>query len=156
MPRNRSALKKSIPSRRADRLKFLDVTTGAPLAQFLHDRGFDALFVGGWKPSATDPEILRKAKDERRILISNDKDFGELVFKLQLPHTGVILLRLADESREAKQKIVTALVKRYGKRLPGNFVVASETSVRFDASLDLPAARNQRPATESLPSQNLF
>jgi predicted nuclease of predicted toxin-antitoxin system len=41
--------------------------------------------------------ILRRAFAEERIVVTNDKDFGELIFRLQEPHHGVILLRLQDE-----------------------------------------------------------
>lgn len=57
----------------------------------LRNAGYDVIFVGDWKPSATDEEVLKKAEEEDRILITDDKDFGELVFRLGKPSKGVIL-----------------------------------------------------------------
>jgi len=47
-------------------------------------------FVGDIIPSASDEEIIKKAETEGRILITDDKDFGELVFRLERPTSGVI------------------------------------------------------------------
>jgi predicted nuclease of predicted toxin-antitoxin system len=77
-------------------VKFLvDECTGKRLAKLLEKAGFDVVFVGDWKPSATDDEVLEKAEKDDRILITDDKDFGELIFRLGRPSKGVILLRLS-------------------------------------------------------------
>jgi len=78
-------------------VKFLvDECTGKRLAKLLEKAGFDVVFVGDWKPSATDDEVLEKAEKDDRILITDDKDFGELIFRLGRPLKGVILLRLSS------------------------------------------------------------
>ena len=78
-------------------LKFLiDECTGRRLAILLKNAGYDVVFVGGWKHSASDEEVLRKAEEGDRILITDDKDFGELVFRLGSPSKGVILLRTSN------------------------------------------------------------
>lgn len=75
-------------------LKFLiDECTGRRLAILLKNAEYDVVFVGDWKPSASDEEVLRKAEEENSILITDDKDFGELIFRLSKPSKGVILLR---------------------------------------------------------------
>jgi len=45
----------------------------------LTEAGYDAMFVGDWKKSASDEEILGKAESEGMILITEDKEFGELI-----------------------------------------------------------------------------
>lgn len=85
-------------------MKFLtDENLGRRVPQHLQKAGFD---VVPSKIGITDLEVLERANDEKRILITLDKDFGELVFKKKLIHKGVILLRLRDESIENKQKVL--------------------------------------------------
>ena len=78
-----------------------------------------------------DEEIIQKAFAESRILITNDKGFGEKVYRDRWPHKGVILLRLDDERTENKIEAVRRLLAGYADRLHGQFVVATETTVRF-------------------------
>jgi len=73
-------------------LKFLiDECVGRRLVVLLQRSGYDAVFVGDWKPSS-DEDVLRKAESDGRILITDDKDFGRLIFKLKRPSIGFILI----------------------------------------------------------------
>lgn len=78
-----------------------------------------------------DDAVIQKAFTENRILITNDKDFGEKVYREQHPHKGVVLLRLGDERPANKIEVLKRLLKSYSNRLAGNFVVVTETRVRF-------------------------
>jgi predicted nuclease of predicted toxin-antitoxin system len=78
-----------------------------------------------------DEEIIQKAFAENRILITNDKDFGEKVYRDRWPHKGVVLLRLDDERAPNKIEAVRRLLAGYADRLAGQFVVVTETTVRF-------------------------
>ena len=49
-------------------------------------------------------DILRKASEENWILITNDKGFGERIYRERHPHRGVVLLRLDDERAANKTK----------------------------------------------------
>jgi predicted nuclease of predicted toxin-antitoxin system len=72
-----------------------DASSDARLASHLTTLGHDATRVGRDYPGdLPDHEILAIAVRERRIIITDDRDFGELVFRLRLPHAGVIYLRL--------------------------------------------------------------
>jgi len=65
------------------------------LAAFLTSEGHDVAACGADYPHAlTDRQILAIAYGEQRIALTNDKDFGDLVFRDRLPHAGVILFRL--------------------------------------------------------------
>ncbi len=65
------------------------------LAAHLHALGHDVTAVGHDYPfSLADRAILDIATVERRIILTNDKDFGDLIFRDQLRHDGVILFRL--------------------------------------------------------------
>ena len=65
------------------------------------------------------------------ILITNDKDFGDKVYRDGRIHKGVILLRLDDELSLSKIQVISRLLKNYIDRLPDSFVVVTEMQVRF-------------------------
>ncbi|MBC7261698.1 MAG: DUF5615 family PIN-like protein, partial [Chloroflexi bacterium] len=78
-----------------------------------------------------DNSVIHKAYAENWILITNDKDFGNKIYREGRPHHGVILLRLDDERAVVKIETLRRLLQCYANELPGQFVVVSETKVRF-------------------------
>jgi predicted nuclease of predicted toxin-antitoxin system len=78
-----------------------------------------------------DDDIIRKAFEESWILVTNDKGFGEKIYRDQLPHRGVVLLRLDDERAANKIGTLRRLLEEYADRLTDPFVVVTETRVRF-------------------------
>ena len=76
----------------------VDESTGLAVAGYLRDRGHDVVVVFEEMPEARDEEILARAVVEGRIVVTNDKDFGELVFRDGQPHEGIVLFRLQDAS----------------------------------------------------------
>ncbi len=80
-------------------MRFLvDECTGPAVARWLRDeQGHEVFSVYEEARGAEDDLIIDKAYAEGWILITNDKDFGEKVFKERRPHRGIILLRLEDE-----------------------------------------------------------
>jgi predicted nuclease of predicted toxin-antitoxin system len=78
-----------------------------------------------------DNDIVQKAFEENWILVTNDKDFGDQIYREHKPHRGVILLRLDDERAKNKIDILSQLLSSYADRLPDQFVVATEERVRF-------------------------
>ncbi len=113
-------------------LKFLvDESSGKKLAAALAHEGFDVVYVGDALKECSDSEVLKAAEDESRILITNDKDFGELVFRRLKPHGGVMLLRLQFDSPEARIKQSLGVIRKLGSRLENSFTVVSEESVRL-------------------------
>jgi predicted nuclease of predicted toxin-antitoxin system len=65
-----------------------------PIVDALRNAGFDVVYILESSPSVKDDFILSLANSEKRIVITQDKDFGELVFRLKQAHYGVILIRL--------------------------------------------------------------
>ncbi|HET6382614.1 MAG TPA: DUF5615 family PIN-like protein [Armatimonadota bacterium] len=61
----------------------------------LRQDGHAVLYVAEMEPGIPDELVLQRANDERSMLITGDKDFGELVFRQGLVHLGVVLIRLA-------------------------------------------------------------
>ena|SRR2546429_5454622 len=112
-------------------MRFLvDESTGAAVAEFLRDQGHEVLAVAQAMPQADDVEILEKACSDRYLIITNDKDFGELVYRSGHPHAGILLLRLRDESAANRVTVVRSVLKDHAADLTGNFVVATDSKVR--------------------------
>lgn len=113
-------------------MRFLiDECTGPAVARWLRTQQHDVFSVYEEARGIDDDEVIQRAFADDRILITNDKDFGEKVFREQLPHKGVILLRLADERPATKIDVLQRLLSAYVDRIPGQFVVATETKIRF-------------------------
>lgn len=85
----------------------VDECTGPVVARWLRESGHDVYSVYDEARGLDDGNVLQLAVRENRILITNDTDFGERVFRLRQPHCGVILLRLTDE--RAVKKIAALL-----------------------------------------------
>jgi predicted nuclease of predicted toxin-antitoxin system len=88
-------------------MKFLlDQSMEARLATFLTDQSHDATRIGREHPPGLDDDaVLAIAHSEQRILLTNDRDFGELIVRRRLPHAGVIFFRFPLDST-AQQKII--------------------------------------------------
>ena len=113
-------------------MRFLvDECTGSLVATWLAENGHEVFSVYDEARGSTDDEILTKAYTETWILITNDKDFGELVFRERRPHHGVVFLRLDDERSIAKIATLEKLLENYAERLPDRFVVVTDNQVRF-------------------------
>jgi predicted nuclease of predicted toxin-antitoxin system len=109
----------------------IDESTGQAVLEYLREAGHDVLAVADVMPQADDREVLERAATDQRILITNDKDFGELVFRVRRTATGVVLLRLRDERPANRVRIVATLLDQYADRMAGHFTVATEESVRI-------------------------
>jgi predicted nuclease of predicted toxin-antitoxin system len=109
----------------------VDESAGTAVVGYLRSAGHDVLAVSDAIPQANDEDILSRAMSERRILITNDKDFGELIFRRGQAHHGVVLLRLRDESSANRVRVLGQVLERYADRLPDHFSVATETSFRI-------------------------
>ena len=113
-------------------MKFLvDESVGTQLSKYLMQLGHDSISVAERFFGTTDEFILSKAKKEERVIITNDKDFGELIFYRKLNSHGVILLRLLDNSAENKIITMDMLLSRFSRKIKGKFVVVSEDRVRM-------------------------
>jgi len=113
-------------------MRFLvDECTGPAVAAWLRTQNHEVFSVFEQSRGMNDADIIQKAASENWILITNDKDFGDMVYRDGRLHRGVILLRLYDERSMSKIQIISSLIKNYVDRLPDSFVVATENQVRF-------------------------
>ena len=109
----------------------VDECTGPVVARWLRDRSHEVFSVYEEARGTADDEILDKAYSENWILITNDKDFGEKVYRNKRPHHDVVFLRLQDERAASKINAIEKLLDGYQDQLAGAFVVVTETQVRF-------------------------
>lgn len=116
----------------------VDESTGAAVVAYLRAYGHDVLAAAEAMPQATDAAILAQAASDRRLVVTNDKDFGELAFRSGQAHAGVLLLRLRDERADSRVKMVASVLDRWGDQLIGAFTVATERGVRIRALDQLP------------------
>lgn len=113
-------------------MRFLvDECTGPIVAKWLRENDHEVFSVYDDWTGASDEDVLAKAVHENWILITNDKDFGEMVFRERRPHRGVVFMRLADERSANKVKVLTHLLESYSEKLSDQFVTVTETKVRF-------------------------
>ena len=115
-------------------MRFLvDECTGPAVGRWLREQGYEVFSVYEVIRGADDDEIIHRAYTENWILITNDKDFGEKVYREKHPHRGVILLRLVDDRIQGKIAALARVLAQYPDRLADNFVVATEKTIRFAA-----------------------
>jgi predicted nuclease of predicted toxin-antitoxin system len=114
-------------------MKFLlDQSTDARIIPYLKQLGHDATQIRRTYPhSIPDPEVLSLALREKRILITDDRDFGELIFRLQRPHAGVIFLRLGTYAPlDLKIERLSYVLTHYTDQLD-QFLVVKTGNVRI-------------------------
>lgn len=113
-------------------MRFLvDESTGPAVAAWLRAEGHDVFSVYEEARGMADATVIHKAFTEHWILLTNDKDFGEKVYRERHGHRGVILFRLADERAANKIETLRRLLAEYEEQLADRFVVVTETRVRF-------------------------
>jgi predicted nuclease of predicted toxin-antitoxin system len=108
----------------------VDECVDAALVQRLRGGGHDVLYVAEIASGTTDAQVLRRASDENRLLLTEDKDFGELAFRLRMPVPGLVLLRVEPEGHLFKWTRLEAAIHRFGQRLFGRHVVIEEARFR--------------------------
>ena len=113
-------------------MKFLvDESAGKSLVNYLKEKVHDIISVYNKRPGIKDSKICEWASKENRIILTNDKDFGRLVFYEKIKNKGIILLRLEDESSENKIRVISELLDKYSGKLKNNFTVVSEEKIRI-------------------------
>lgn len=118
-------------------MRFLvDECAGPNVAAWLRAGGQEVFSVFDEARGSDDATILAKALAENWILVTADKDFGTKVFREQHPHHGVILLRLSNERTPNKIEALRGLLADHSDRLNDQFVVVTETQVRFAGRRD--------------------
>jgi predicted nuclease of predicted toxin-antitoxin system len=105
-------------------MRFLvDECTGPAVARWLRERGHEVFSVYEEARGLDDDEVIHRAFIEGRVLITNDKEFGEKIYREKRPHRGVVLFRLQDERNSSKIAALDRVLANYAERLTDHFVV---------------------------------
>ena len=109
----------------------LDVCAASrSLQAALAELGHDVLSVRDWNPRATDRSVLAFAYENQRIPVTEDKDFGELVFLLRQPHSCIV--RLVEMRVAEKASAMRELITQHGDTMiDGAMIIVSRDRVRI-------------------------
>ena len=89
------------------------------------------LYVAEMTPGISDHDVPNLANQEDTILLTADKDFGELVFRQDKVAPGIVLVRLAGLSPAIKAEIVAAAIEDYAEEVFKSFTAIAPNSVRI-------------------------
>jgi predicted nuclease of predicted toxin-antitoxin system len=110
---------------------FADESVDQPIVKSLRDKDYLVDYVTELSPGISDNEVLALAKEKDAILITGDKDFGNLIFRLGKSSAGIILYRLSGLSNNAKAALVLKVVEDYSEELAESFTIISIDQIRI-------------------------
>jgi predicted nuclease of predicted toxin-antitoxin system len=108
----------------------MDECVDAGLAALLRESGHDVVYMAEVAPRSSDTEVMTRADREGRPLLTEDKDFGDLVFRQARPVPGIILLRIESSRRSLKGPRFLTAIDRLGETLFGRYTVIEEARFR--------------------------
>lgn len=112
-------------------MKFVaDESVEGPTVFALREAGHEVLFVAEYSPGIADSTVLEIARREDALLLTADKDFGELVFRNDQTHSGVLLIRSLESVKENAANVLAA-ISQYGAELRSRFSVLANGAVRI-------------------------
>lgn len=113
-------------------MKFLaDESVDWEIVTRLRKDGHFVLYVAEMKQGISDDVVLDLANSEKALLLTADKDFGEMEFRQQRFAPGAILIRLAGLTQARKAGIVTSAISRHMSTLPQAFTVITPGAIRI-------------------------
>lgn len=108
-----------------------DESVDRPIVERLRQDGHDVVSIAELAAGIGDDEVLRLANDQSAVLMTGDKDFGELVFRLNRVSHGVVLLRLEGLAPATKAMTVANAVRTHATAMQGAFTVISPGMLRI-------------------------
>jgi predicted nuclease of predicted toxin-antitoxin system len=128
-------------------MKFVaDESVDLPIVERLRHDGHIVWYVAEMDPGITDDEVLRQAVQQNAILMTADKDFGELVFRQRRMTCGIILIRVAGLTPDAKAHLLSSVVAKHHKEVAHGFFSGFPWKGSLPSQVDLRdhAARENR------------
>jgi predicted nuclease of predicted toxin-antitoxin system len=101
----------------------------------LRQDGHFVLYVAEMEPGISDDEVLNLANNKAALILTSDKDFGEMVFRQGRSNHGVILVRVAGLSQKSKSDIVGRAIKGHTSELTKAFTVITSKAIRIRRTL---------------------
>ena len=112
-----------------------DESVDRQIVERLRQNGHDVAYIAEMEPGISDEIVLQRANQNEAILVTVDKDFGELTFRQKLIHHGVVLIRLSGLSNQVKAEIVADALRERGAQFMSAFSVISPGMIRVRTRL---------------------
>jgi len=113
-------------------MKFVaDESIDQPIVVQLRADGHTVIAIVEMEPGISDETVLEIANQHSCVLLTADKDFGEMVFRKNRLTFGVILIRLSGLTAKAKAEVVGTAIKEHADRFAGTFTVLSKNNIRI-------------------------
>ena len=109
-----------------------DESCAGPVVQALRAAGHDVIAIIEVAAGAADEDVMGRALAEGRVLITEDSDFGELVYARRHPKVGVVFVKFHSRARRTKPAQVLQAVAKLGERHRDGFAVVEPGRVRLD------------------------
>jgi predicted nuclease of predicted toxin-antitoxin system len=119
----------STPSR--DERFLADEGVDFRIVRALREAGYVVSSIQEDSPSISDAEVLARAVEEDIILVTEDKDFGDMVFLQKKSAPGILLVRLAGLSGSRKVELILEMFDRHSTELRGSFSVLTDRALRI-------------------------
>ena len=107
-----------------------DECVSAALVARLRHAGHDVVYLTDFVPGATDTQVLQRARDEHRLLLTLDKDFGDLVFRANQAVPGLVLVRIDPDRELLIWDRLRIAIESFGNRLLGRYLVIDPARFR--------------------------
>ncbi len=108
-----------------------DESVDKQIVDRVRSHGHEVLFVAELDPGIDDEAVVLRSRQSDAILVTADNDFGELVFRQRLLHSGVLLIRLAGLKPDTKAALVATTFDQHGEELRTGFAVLSKRALRL-------------------------
>lgn len=97
----------------------------------LREAGYSIFSVYEDHRGISDPQVIDLANEQNRVIVTEDKDFGELTYRLKVVNRGIVLIRLSGLTIEDKVNTVLMVFEQFGEELYGSFTVVKADRVRI-------------------------
>ena len=113
------------------KMKFLaDVNVEKGVVEYLLEKNYDIKWIPDYNCEMSDEDLLHLAHIENRIIVTNDKDFGELIYLQKKISNGIILFRVKGQKSEEKVNLIKYLLENYGEKILNHYIVITEDKIR--------------------------
>jgi predicted nuclease of predicted toxin-antitoxin system len=109
----------------------LDESIERQIADALKSEGYQIWYILDMERGISDDKVLALANSNDAILLTADKDFGELVFRKNMISVGVVLLRIFGLANSEKAALALRVMEEHGTEMLNAFTVVTTESVRI-------------------------
>ncbi len=101
------------------------------IVKILRLKGFDVVSILEDFQGITDKEVIEIAVKHKALLLTEDKDFGELTYRLNFSHFGIFLIRLIDMDRSERINLVANTLETHLDKFENKFTVLNNNGIRI-------------------------